>query len=299
MKLLCSLAYLDLIDDIWEDIDGLIVGYRGLSLKYSFSLDDLVTIKKKCQMYDLAMYIDIDIMINENERPIVSEFLEFVSKLEVDGIYFADLMVYDLALKGGYVDKLIYDPVTLMTNSIDTIFFLKKGLKGVTLARELTYDEIKKIGEMTNGQIDVMISGHIRMAYSSRHFISDYLKVIQKEYEEDKRYTIREETREGRMPIVEDKHGTVIYTDFVLLALKEYVLLKDKVSRFIIDSHYLEHDLVVDLLKAHHIANSDTAKKLEEEIKKRYRDVRFEKGHLYNKTLIKKEASDDRTISAE
>ncbi len=299
MKLLCSITHIDLIDDIWEDVDGIIVGAKAASLKYPFTLDELVTIKKKCQMYDIDLYFEVDILIKETKRTVVFDLLDFVMKLGPKGIYFSDLAIYDYALKKGYHDLLIYDPMTLMTNSLDAIFFLHKGIKGVTLARELTLDEIVKICDMTNGQVDMQIAGFIRMAYSGRHFINDYLDYIDKPYDKDKTYMIKEETRDKKMHIYEGREGTLIYSEFVLLALNEYLKLKDKVARFIIDDRYLSHDLIIDIIKAHRVVDEDNVSSIENELKERYPSIYFDTGYLYNKTMIKKEEKDDRAISAE
>ena len=299
MQLLCSVTRIDVIDDIWEDVDGIIVGSCAASLRYPFTLDELVTIKKKCQMYGIDLYIEIDVLVKETSRTIVFDLLDFVMQLEPKGIYFSDLAVYDYALRKGYSDILIYDPLTLMTNSLDAIFFLRKGLKAVTLARELTFDEIVKIARMTNGQVDMQIAGYIRMAYSGRHFISDYLSYIKKQFDDQKIYSIKEETRDKKMVIHQGDAGTLIYSEFVLLALDEYLRLKDKIARFIIDDHYLDHDLFCDIVKAHRIVNKENVSAITTELKERYPDIYFDTGYLYNKTMIRKEEDYDRTVGTE
>ena len=180
-------------------VSGIIAG-TSLSHRYELSRDDLANLSKHAKTTGLSFYGDIDILVEETMIPAIAEYLDFLSSINCNGIYFHDLSVYYLALKGSLQETLIYDSGPLITNSLDAIFFLEKGIKAVVLARELNMEEIIKIGKMTDGQVDVQVGGHIMMAESRRNFISDYLDYIGKPDKEGEHFIV-EQSRTGKAPI--------------------------------------------------------------------------------------------------
>jgi len=75
------------------------------------------------------VYIQLNLIIHNSDLNDVTEFLIFIKKLNVDGIIFGDLAVYNLAKKQNMEHLLIYNPETLNTNYYDPYFWNKKGLK--------------------------------------------------------------------------------------------------------------------------------------------------------------------------
>ncbi|MBR6260321.1 MAG: U32 family peptidase, partial [Erysipelotrichaceae bacterium] len=83
----------------------------------------------------------MDDFISEDEKMLMYDYLDFIDGLNVDGIYFHDLGIYNAAKSYGLVSKLIYDGKTVMCNSLDTAFLLDKGIDSIVISRELTYPE--------------------------------------------------------------------------------------------------------------------------------------------------------------
>ena len=263
-------------------VDGIIARCKSFSFMGELSVDELVDLKKALEALDLDLYVDIDIMIEEGILSRLDGYLELLKSLRPKGIYFSDLAVYRLALKKGMSEMLIYDPKTLLTNSLDAIFFLKKGLDSVVIARELTLEEIRKIIKMTNGAIDMQVAGHIMMSYSKRKFVSDYLAYIGKPFKEDASYAIKEETRDRQMMIKETSFGTEIFSDHILFMPDEFKMIKDGLRHAIIEARYLDDRLLYDIIAVYQGLK-------DEDLLERYPDAYLEKGYLYDKTMIKKE----------
>ena len=78
-------------------------------------------------------------------RVFVNTFLLF-KELDVDGIYYADEGLYYEAKQLGIESKLIYQPETLVASSADVDFYMSLGIQSVSLAHELSLEEVVSIG---------------------------------------------------------------------------------------------------------------------------------------------------------
>ena len=296
MELLLTLSNINLLNKYTKDnVDGLAFG-GPLSLRFNYSLKEIETINDYCLKENLKRYVVIDAFISEYDRVLVNDYLEFIKKLDVDGIYFTDLGIINVAGGVDLTNKLIYDPDTLLTNSLDVNFFLRQGI-GTVLARELSFDEVKDILEKNPAKCDMQVFGHLKMSYSKRQFMTNYFKYIGKEVDILNKRSIRlvEEHRNYKLPIIEDKYGTRIYSDYVLLMYKEYLELRPLLKRAIIDDTFIEkNELTLAALRDYKRVSDMNAEFLEENITALYNNVSFSNGYLSNKTSkVKGETNED------
>ena len=296
MELLVTLSNINLLNKYTKgNVDGLLFG-GPLSLRFNYSLKEIEMINEYCLKESLKRYVTIDAFISEYDRVLVNDYLEFLKKLDVDGIYFTDLGIINVAGGVDLTNKLIYDPDTLLTNSLDVNFFLRQGI-GTVLARELSFDEVKDILEKNPAKCDMQVFGHLKMSYSKRQFMTNYFKYIGKEVDVLNKRSIRlvEEHRNYKLPIIEDKYGTRIYSDYVLLMYKEYLELRPLLKRAIIDDTFIEkNELTLAALRDYKRVSDMNAEFLEENITALYNNVSFSNGYLSNKTSkVKEETNED------
>ncbi len=296
MELLVTLSNINLLNKYTKgNVDGLLFG-GPLSLRFSYSLSEIETINDYCLKEGLKRYVVIDAFISEIDRVLINDYLEFLKKLDIDGIYFTDLGIIKVASSVGLANKLIYDPDTLLTNSLDVNFYLRQGI-GAVLARELSFDEVKQILEKNPGKCDMQVFGHLKMSYSKRQFMTNYFKYIGKEVDVLNKRSIRlvEENRNYELPIIEDKYGTRIYSDYVLLMYKEYLELKPLLKRAIIDDTFIEkNELTLAVLRDYKRVSLMNAEFLVENINALYGNISFSNGYLANKTSkVKEETNED------
>lgn len=275
-------------------VDGVLFG-GPFSLRFNYSIDELKTINEYCLNNNLKRYITIDSFIFEDDKVSIYDYFEYLKDLNPDGIYFTDLGIISISKEYGLNDRLIYDPDTLMTNSLDALFYLNKGI-GVVLSRELTFDEVKKILNNTHGKVDMQVFGHLKMSYSKREFLTNYFKHINKDVDikGNKHLKLVEENRDYGLLIYEDKYGTRIYTDYILFMYKELLEIKDKINRAIVDDSFIEDsNLVFDVIRDIKTLSYDNINFLTLNINTKYPNVRSSQGYLYKKTSLVKENEDE------
>lgn len=287
MELLVTLKKIEYLKKLKEfGVKGVICGTPIFSSCFFFNLEELKQIKQECIENGLDLFISIDTMIEEKDRLLLIEYIDFLKQLDVKGIYFSDLAVYSVASDFGLKDRLIYDPTTLMTNSLDANFYLSLGIESIVVAREITMDEILKIAKNTDYRAEMQIFGYLKTATSKRRFLTNYFKHLKQSYDVTNKDSLRivEETRDYEMPILENKYGTQIYTDYILNTYLEYPILSKVLKRGIIDDIFLSEAELFDVLKDYSSLNADNASLLLNNLKLKYYDRSFDTGYLYQKT---------------
>jgi len=273
---------------------GIIVGSL-FSLGFNYSLEDIKEISENCTRLGLDCYLEINALISESEKDFLSSYIQFIKELNIKGIYFSDFAVKTYVKQYGINAELIYDSNTLMSNTPDTMCMLKQGM-GVVLARELNFEETKDIILANQNEVDIQIFGHLRLSYSRRKFLSNYERQIKENLhiEGNKKFKIEEESRQYSMPIIEDKYGTRIYSDFIYLFPVKLCLYRDVIKRGIVDDLFIDNfQLVLDFIKENRRFNEQNAQFIEQAFYNRYPLKNFSTGYMFEKMNIKKEENEE------
>lgn len=290
MELLVTLRNQKLLSKIVNCAQGVIAG-SFFSLSYSYTLDELTNINNFCKKNRLKMYVCIDAFISEDDKPDLYRYMDFLKTLDVDGIYFHDLAVYEISNNYGLKEKLIYDGGPVLCNILETAYYLSTGIDGVVISRELTFDEANNILTMIPSMVDMQVFGYLRMSYSKRRFIKNYLKEINRTYtyEGSKTLSLVEEKRNYNMPIVEDEYGTRIYSDFIFETINEIPELKKNIRRAIIETLFIDdEELIVTICREYARVTKENREFLKQAIYAKFPN-RYSSGYFYQKTNITKD----------
>lgn len=290
MELLFTLRRLEPLEKLLPFADGIVTG-RYFTTGYHLSLDEIRQASRFCKAFHKKFYIVMDDFISEDEKMLMYDYLDFIDSIDVDGIFFHDLGVYNAAKSYGMLSKLIYDGKTVLCNSLDSAFLLDQGIDSVMFSRELTFEEVKEIVKNLSGRVNMQIFGHLRMSYSKRNFLSNYFRQIGKDYDFKGKETLSlvEEQREYKMPIVEDEDGTYIYTDYVFEMFSEISELKNDLKRGIVDTLFIEDDaLIAQVLRDYKRVSATNGKFIRDSFLHNH-PGNYSSGYLYQKTNISKE----------
>lgn len=291
MELLVTLSNKEDLLELSElDIDGVIFGSL-FSSRYNYSYEDFLDTVNKVKSLNLKVYVSVDTFISEDDIEELYIYFEELNKLNVDGIYYNDLAVLEVAKTYGMADILIYDGGPMLTNSLDIESYLGLGIDSVVLARELTMSETIDIISQHLHKLDMQVFGHLRMSTSKRKFLSNYFEFINSDYNPLNKdsITIVEEKRDYRLPIKETKYGTNIYSDFILESIEEMPYLRKMLKRAIVDDAFLSLDVVKDAVTALQRVEEDNSYFIQKAFISEHQDLEFSSGYYYTKTNIAKE----------
>ncbi|XMB85154.1 U32 family peptidase [Mycoplasmatota bacterium WC44] len=228
------------IEDINLAGDSFILGTTFGVRNDIFTLEEIKYVKLNTNK---NVYVNLDRVIHEDELDKLESFLNELKKINVDGIYFSDLSIFTISEDLGLIDKLIYNPGTLVTNYVDVQFYLTLGIKRVCLSREITLEDINEIMNHTK-DVEVIIHGKLNMFYSKRKLLTNFFSYTKQKIE--KKGHLIEEIRDEKYPIIEDETGTHIFQGNTLNSFKELSEFNDITVR--IDGYLFDQEYVEDVL---------------------------------------------------
>lgn len=258
-----------------------------------FTMEELKQVKEKCTALDLNLYVLVNRIFIESELPQLKEHLNALKELEVDGIYFSDMGVFYEASLLGMKDKMIYNPDTILTNANDIQSYLDLGMKMCTLSKEITLEDMVSIGNKVKDKMEVIVHGRLNMMHSKRKLLSNYMTFLKKDLDlvNNENLYLMEEHRDEHMPIMEDEHGTHVFTGFTLCSFEEVEdLVKAHIENLRIEGHFMDIDELVSVVEDYHkvLEDSSIGREMYREYMRKYPNENITKGFLYKKTGLLK-----------
>lgn len=203
----------------------------------------------------------------------------------VDAVYFADPALFRKAQQLQKADHMIYRPETLLTSCEDGAWWMQQGLQSVEISPLLTAEEICAIARKVP-HTSLQIHGRLLMSVSKRKLLSAYGEVNGlPSLHEKKDLYLREESREGKMPVYENTYGTLIDTDYMQESFAYiHALMEAGVERFEIDTNGMKEDAVKDAITLYRalLDGKDVSAK---EYLTKYKEYPFETGYYGQKTV--------------
>ncbi len=159
--------------------DSVYFGIKDFNMRSSaknFNIKDLPEIKKLCsneynQIKDVKKYLTLNTIIYDNEIPILKRTIKSV-KNYVDAIICWDFSVINLCKK--YNIPFHISTQASVSNLKSVNFYKQIGAQRIVLARELNLNQIKKIIENTDIEIEVFAHGAMCVSVSGRCFTSQF-----------------------------------------------------------------------------------------------------------------------------
>lgn len=210
--------------------DAVYFGGKGFSLRAA--AEDLV-IEEVKEGVDFAhnrgvkVYAALNIVAHERDFDNLISYVDELRRCNIDAVIVSDLGIFKV-IKDTFPRMPVFISVQAnITNSHAVSFWKELGAKRVTLARELSFSEIKKVVGTADIGTEIFVHGAMCIAYSGRCLLSKYLADRDANQGECAhccrwKYFLLEEKRENDYyPILEDGKGTYIFSskDLCLLGV--------------------------------------------------------------------------------
>lgn len=144
------------------------------------------------------------------------------------------------ARKTGYDGLMIFQPDTLICSSADVQAVKSMGADVVSLAHELSLEEVLAIAGKTDG-LEVQIHGYYPVLSSRRKLLTAYGRTIGSSVIGEGQFSLQETTRPNRILVLEQQSGTVLFSPEPVQSLRQLPALLDAgIDRLRIDSRFLE-----------------------------------------------------------
>lgn len=208
MKLLGVIRDNNYLEYLNNGLDGLILPLENFAVDYFkyYSIDD---IKKYKNTTDKLVFVVINKMIFNKELDNLLDVLKKIESINVDGVFFYDLAVFNLVKENKININLIYNGTHMVTNSDTINLYYDLGVKGAYLSNEITKDEILNIRSNTKSDLFILLIGNPVVAMSRRSLLTSYFANKNKSKED--LITIKEPKSRQEFLVKEDSNGTTFF----------------------------------------------------------------------------------------
>lgn len=230
--------------------DAVYCGLPDISMRArvnSFTKEDLVLAVKYAHERKKKIFVTVNIYAHNVHLSKVEKHLEFLSKLEIDGIIVSDFGVFDLAKKFLPKVEIHISTQANVTNWRAAKFWYDLGAKRVVLAREVTLEDIREIHKkVPKLELEYFVHGAMCMSYSGRCILSKwmsgksanlgdcsqpcrwgYKSAISHQPSATKKMSIQDIQGEYEVELEEDSHGTYFFNSKDLNLIRHLKDLRD------------------------------------------------------------------------
>ncbi|MEM3815194.1 MAG: peptidase U32 family protein [Candidatus Micrarchaeia archaeon] len=134
----------------------------------NFTREELAKAISYCHNNNVKAYITLNTLIFEEEIKGIKEYLEFLDENEADAIIVQDLGVVRLARELNFSFDIHASTQMSVHNSNTAKLLKERGIKRIILARELNFDQIKRIKENVDVELEMFVFGALCYSYSGK-----------------------------------------------------------------------------------------------------------------------------------
>ncbi len=211
--------------------DAVYMGTANLSLRSRVTVDDNELLKtiEYAHSINKKVYAALNIYARDNMYIEIENQINILKKAKVDALIISDGGIVEMAKKLAPEISIHISTQANVTSYHTSNFWKKNGAKRIILARELNKEEIKKIKNNTDLEIEIFVHGAICYSYSGRCNLSDFLASRcgnLGDCAQSCRWAynmyIEEKNNPGNlMPVEQDQNGTYILSSKDLCLIKE------------------------------------------------------------------------------
>ena len=155
--------------------DSVYFGLKHFSAraKVGFSIDELPDVFRTLHGRGVKGFITFNTLVFEHELAEASHAIEAIADTGADALIVQDIGVMQLAHEIAPELELHASTQMSITNADGVRFAQQLGAKRVTLARELSLDEIRAIRQQSDCDLEIFVHGALCVAYSGQCFSSE------------------------------------------------------------------------------------------------------------------------------
>lgn len=269
----------DCIESILNTDNYLLLGIEGYSINtFNLEYDEIVKYVDR----NNNIFLSLNKNISNDRLEDLEELLINISKLNIKGLFYYDVAIVSIVNRLNLNINLVWSSEHYTTNYFTINYWNNYGVKSVFLSNEITVEEIEDIKNNTKVELIGQLFGYIPMYASKRHAVKNYLNHFNLDLNSNKYYLFKEDKKYS---IVDNNDGTVIYTNFILNGLREYLNLNSVLDYVLINGYEIETDKLLNVVNIFSKVNKDNINVLDKEIMIMFDNL--EKGFLHEETIYR------------
>lgn len=155
--------------------DAVYVGGKNYSLRANAKNFSLAELKQACEFahgLGKKVYVTVNIVFHDKDLENLEEYLKELKYIGVDAVIASDIIAVTLAKKSGL--DIILSTQASVLNYEAVNFWKHQGVRRIVLGREATRENITRIKEETNVEVECFIHGAMCTSISGKCVLSNY-----------------------------------------------------------------------------------------------------------------------------
>ena len=225
--------------------NSFIIGLKDFSINYQeYTISEIKKLKEDYPSIEL--FVSINKNIFNSDLLLLEEYLEELSKIDIEGVLFYDLSILSIVNRKKLNINLVWAQEHMTTNYNTCNYYYNKGCKYVYLSSEITVDEIKEIKEKSKIELISFFFGYPDVSFSKRKLLTNYF--LYNKLNKDKDWYTISSDEENKYFIKESSLGTRILYGKVMNGIKPFCELKDIISYGVLNEELMDHDIFIKAL---------------------------------------------------
>jgi U32 family peptidase len=154
------------------------IGGKNFGLRANNDNFSILEIKEACDYAhnnNAKVYVTVNIIFHNNDVQGLKEYLIDLNNCGVDAIIISDPHILEVVKEQALDFDVFLSTQQSTINYEAALFWKNNGIKRIILAREASGDDIKKIINETNMEVEVFVHGAMCVGYSGRCVLSNYI----------------------------------------------------------------------------------------------------------------------------
>jgi U32 family peptidase len=209
--------------------DAVYLGGKAFGLRNladNFTTGELAEAVSYAHERQVKVYLTVNAYANNADLPALMHFLQDAATIPFDSYIAADPGVIEMIREVSPEIPIHLSTQANTTNWRSALFWQKHGISRINLAREMSLEEMREVGERTDMELEAFVHGAMCISYSGRCLLSSVMAKRNANRGECAHpcrwsYSLVEETRPGEyFPVMEDETGTFIFNSKDLCLLQ-------------------------------------------------------------------------------
>ncbi len=174
----------------------------------------------------------------------IDKLKTLLPKLDIKGLIFEDIGIFNLAHKLNLKYELIHFPNHFNTNYESINAFLEEGLTSAIVSNELTQKELEEISKKSLKPLIYHVFGYNLAMYSRRLLLDNYANYYK--IPKTNPLIIEESISKHKFLVYENNYGTVLYDNKIFNG--KDLLSLDNVLYFFINTSFIDTETVIKFI---------------------------------------------------
>ena len=158
--------------------DSVYLGLKGFGARrraQNFNLEELYEYIDYAHVRGVRLFLTLNTLLKDNEIEALYPNLKSIYERGIDAFIVQDMGVKNFIKKNFPEVQIHASTQTTAKSTEDFKFLISEGFTRVVVARENSFDEIKKIKKESGAELEVFVSGAMCVSYSGKCYMSSFI----------------------------------------------------------------------------------------------------------------------------